>query len=121
MAGRLSWTQVRAITRVATPADEQTYVELARHATGAQSERLVRGVRRAQKILEDEADPEAATSLPPAACDRLELGYAGGRSHAACRLGEVEDRELTAQAAQPGLQPVGPGSGERPGACAPGQ
>ncbi|MDP9219224.1 MAG: HNH endonuclease [Actinomycetota bacterium] len=59
-AGRLSWTQVRAITRVATPADEDTYVELARHATGAQLERLVRGVRRAQRIAEDEADPEAA-------------------------------------------------------------
>ncbi|MDQ6875694.1 MAG: DUF222 domain-containing protein [Actinomycetota bacterium] len=60
MAGGLSWTQVRAVTRVATPSDEQTYVELARHATGAQLERLVRGVRRAQKIVEDEADPELA-------------------------------------------------------------
>jgi len=60
LAGGLSWTQVRAITRVATPADEGTYVEVARHATGAQLERLVRGVRRAQKIAEDEADPELA-------------------------------------------------------------
>jgi hypothetical protein len=58
--GRLSWTQVRAITRVASAADEATYVELARHATGAQIERLARGVRRAQRIAEDEADPEAA-------------------------------------------------------------
>jgi len=58
MAGGLSWTQVRAVTRVATPSDEQTYVELARHATGAQLERLVRGVRRAQRIAENEADPE---------------------------------------------------------------
>jgi len=56
----VSWTQVRAITRVATAADEQTYVELARHASGAQLDRLVRGVRRAQKIVEDEADPQAA-------------------------------------------------------------
>lgn len=60
MAGALSWTQVRALTRVATGSDEKTYVELARHATGAQLERLVRGVRRAQKIVEDEADPELA-------------------------------------------------------------
>jgi hypothetical protein len=59
-AGRLSWTQVRAITRVATPADEDTYVEVARHASGAQLERLARGVRRAQRIAEDEADPQAA-------------------------------------------------------------
>ncbi len=58
--GRLSWCQVRAITRVATSADEQTYVDAARHATGAQLEKLVRGVRRVQKIAEDEADPQAA-------------------------------------------------------------
>jgi hypothetical protein len=59
-AGRVSWTQVRAITRVATAEDEQTYVEAARHATGAQLERLVRGVRRARKVVEDEADPQQA-------------------------------------------------------------
>ncbi|MDQ2722731.1 MAG: HNH endonuclease [Actinomycetota bacterium] len=59
-AGRLSWTQVRAITRVATGADEASWVRLARSATGAQLERLVRGVRRAQRIEEDAADPEHA-------------------------------------------------------------
>lgn len=65
-AGRLSWTQVRAISRVATPADEQTFVELARHCTGAQLETLVRGVRRARKPAEDAADPEqAAWKLRP--------------------------------------------------------
>lgn len=58
--GQLSWTQVRAITRVATADDEQTYVEVARHATGAQLEKLVRGVRRARKIVADEVDPELA-------------------------------------------------------------
>ena len=58
--GRLSWTQVRAMTRVATPADEATYLECARHATGAQLEKLVRGVRRAQKLADDAADPERA-------------------------------------------------------------
>ncbi|MEO9221747.1 MAG: DUF222 domain-containing protein [Mycobacteriaceae bacterium] len=59
-AGRLSWTQVRAITRVGTPEDEASWVELARNATGAQLERLVRGVRRAQRTEDDAADPEAA-------------------------------------------------------------
>jgi len=42
-AGQLSWTQVRAVTRVATGADEASWVELARSATGAQLESLVRG------------------------------------------------------------------------------
>ena len=57
-AGTLSWTQVRAISRVAVPADEQTYLDLAQHATGAQLERLVRGVRRARRFDEDTVDPD---------------------------------------------------------------
>jgi hypothetical protein len=46
-AGELSFSQVRAITRVATAENEETYVGIARHATGGQLEQLVRGVRRA--------------------------------------------------------------------------
>jgi hypothetical protein len=41
--GELSYCKVRAVTRVATPETEETLVELARHATGAQVEKLVRG------------------------------------------------------------------------------
>ncbi len=58
--GELSYSQVRAISRVATADDEQTWIELGRVTTGAQLERLVRGVRRARKPVEDEADPELA-------------------------------------------------------------
>lgn len=42
-AGQLSYCKVRAITRVATPEIEAELVEIARHATGAQLEKLVRG------------------------------------------------------------------------------
>ena len=59
-AGELSYCQVRAITRVATADDETTFVELARCATGAQLERLARGLRRARRIAEDAADPLGA-------------------------------------------------------------
>jgi hypothetical protein len=59
-AGRLSYSQVRAITRVATPAEQERWVEAARCSTGGQLDRLVRGVRRARKIDEDAADPELA-------------------------------------------------------------
>lgn len=59
-AGLVSWSQVRAISRIACAADEQTYLELARHATGGQLERLARGVRRARRVNEDAADPELA-------------------------------------------------------------
>jgi hypothetical protein len=44
-SGELSFCKVRAITRVATAELEASLVELARHATGAQLERLVRGFR----------------------------------------------------------------------------
>jgi hypothetical protein len=56
----MSWSQVRAVTRVATEADQQTWIDCARFSTGAQLERLVRGVRRARRLAEDHADPAEA-------------------------------------------------------------
>ena len=49
-AGELSFTQVRAISRVATADDEQNFIGMARHATGGQLERLVGGLRRARTL-----------------------------------------------------------------------
>jgi Domain of unknown function (DUF222)/HNH endonuclease len=46
-SGALSYSKVRAITRVAEPATEEQLVMLAEHASGAVLERLVRGYRRA--------------------------------------------------------------------------
>jgi hypothetical protein len=62
-AGQLSFTQVRAISRVATGEDEQTYITIARHATGGQLERLVSAVRRARKLR---ARRQAASAGEPA-------------------------------------------------------
>jgi hypothetical protein len=59
--GRVSYSQARAITRVATPDDQQRWVDLARCTTAGQLEKLVRGVRRVRKLAEDEADPELAS------------------------------------------------------------
>jgi hypothetical protein len=59
-AGRMSWSQVRAVTRAARPDDGVDWVDLARSASGAQIEQLCRGVRRAHRIAEAETDPEAA-------------------------------------------------------------
>jgi len=53
--GRLSYAQVRAVTRIATPENEQRVLEIALAATGAQLERICRGFRRAT-----EADKEHA-------------------------------------------------------------
>lgn len=65
-AGRLSFTQIRALTRVATPQDEEVYVSIARHATGGQLERLVRGLRRATKLSEESAARKDGTFVPAA-------------------------------------------------------
>src|SRR3954465_4958403 len=45
--GRLSYAQVRAVTRIATPENEQRVVDIALAATGAQLERICRGFRKA--------------------------------------------------------------------------
>ncbi|MGH3462038.1 MAG: DUF222 domain-containing protein [Kribbellaceae bacterium] len=49
-AGRLSYSKVRAITRIATPELERDLVELAHASTAAQVERWVRGYRRADHL-----------------------------------------------------------------------
>jgi hypothetical protein len=58
--GRISYSKVRAITRVAEPDDGVDWVELARHSSGAQLEKVVRGIRRARFNEAAEADPETA-------------------------------------------------------------
>ena len=58
-AGRVSYAQARAITRIASAEDEGTWIELSRHATAAQLEKAVRGVGRARGGR-PEADQPAA-------------------------------------------------------------
>ena len=47
--GRVSYAQVRAVTRVATPSDGEQWVELAHVTSSAQLEKAVRGVSRARR------------------------------------------------------------------------
>ena len=63
--GQLSFSKVRALTRIATPANEATMLELARHATAAQVETVVRGWRRIDRLseAEDERRRHAARYL----------------------------------------------------------
>ncbi len=53
--GELSYSKVRAITRITTPENESELLEMARWATAAQLERLVRGYRRAVSLESAEA------------------------------------------------------------------
>ena len=48
--GELSYSKVRAITRVATPATEQDFIDVALHATAAQLERPTRSYARCVEI-----------------------------------------------------------------------
>ena len=51
-SGQLSFSKVRALTRIADPANEAKLLELAFHATAAQVEKLVRAYRRVGRLTE---------------------------------------------------------------------
>jgi len=53
--GRLSYAQVRAVTRIATPENEARVLEIALAATGAQLERICRAFRRATEVDREHA------------------------------------------------------------------
>jgi hypothetical protein len=59
--GKLSYSKVRALTRVATPQAEETLLMIARHGTAYRVESVVRGYRRAQQAVEP--DREARQQL----------------------------------------------------------
>jgi hypothetical protein len=54
--GRLSFSQVRAMTRVATPESEEELLEIAEHATAAQLEALIRRYRGVLEVELGDAD-----------------------------------------------------------------
>jgi len=56
--GELSYSQVRALTRIATPEMEGDLVELARHCTASQLEVVVRGYRGVLDRVLGDAEPE---------------------------------------------------------------
>ncbi|MHB8296646.1 MAG: HNH endonuclease, partial [Acidimicrobiales bacterium] len=63
-SGELSYSQVRAVTRVATAANEEAILELARHMTASQLESVVRSYRGCAKASEeDEANRQRRRRL----------------------------------------------------------
>ena len=56
--GELSYTQVRAVTRVTDASGEEEMLQVARSCSGEQIERLARGIRRAKAL----DDPEASAA-----------------------------------------------------------
>ena len=62
--GRLSYSQVRAITRIATSKNETTILDVALVATGAQMERICRGYRIATEGERDAASDRRVRARP---------------------------------------------------------
>jgi hypothetical protein len=54
--GRLSYSQARALTRVADPENERELLAMARHATAAQLDKLVRGYLKATEVRDQARD-----------------------------------------------------------------
>lgn len=74
-AGKLSYAKVRALSRVATPENEAKLLEMALYATGAQLERICRGVRTAL-TADDGPAPEGRSvrrRLLPGGMVKLEI------------------------------------------------
>lgn len=67
--GRLSYSKVRAISRVATPDNEESLVDAAMHSPTGQLERLVRGLQTAQRNG-DEDDKASASRASRSGRDR---------------------------------------------------
>jgi hypothetical protein len=57
MMGRLSYSKVRALIRVATLSNENVLLYVAQHATGAQVERVVSAYRRTSRLQEEQESP----------------------------------------------------------------
>lgn len=57
--GAVSYAKARAMTRVATAANEATLLEMAQHATASQLERICRGYRRVRAAEDAESRPES--------------------------------------------------------------
>ena len=63
-SGRLSYSQVRAVTRIAAPTNEMMILDLALVATGAQLERICRGYRTATEGEKDAAQDRRVRARP---------------------------------------------------------
>ncbi|MDQ1479197.1 MAG: hypothetical protein QOI44_58 [Actinomycetota bacterium] len=114
-AGVLSYSKVRALTRVATPANEASLVMIAQHATAAQVERTVRTYR---SVLsqDDELDEtnrrHAARYLR---CDWADDGMLEGRFKMPPEVGAVFLKAIALMREQIPVEPIDEnGSAEPP-------
>ena len=97
--GKLSYSKVRAVTRVATSATEDTLLHIALNGTAAHVERTVRGFRRVRRHLErDEA--EAMHERRYLNCRRESNGSVRVEARLAPEVGEMLIKALEAAGAE---------------------
>ncbi len=101
--GELTYAKVRAITRVATPENEELLVHYARAATASQLERIVRGYRRAGE-LEETNTAYARRSLS--------WSFDGEGGHMLTVRMTAEEKAVTEKALEEAASDVPSGTGE---------
>jgi hypothetical protein len=90
--GTISYSKTRAITRVATSANEATLIEMARHATASQLEKTCRGYRRVMteqqrerpESLADEEQRRSSDAAIRTTAWCASRPASGRRRHASC-------------------------------------
>ena len=88
-AGKLSYSKVRALTRVATPANEADLAMIAEHATAAQVERTVRAYR---GVLSQDEELDATNARHAARflrCEWAEDGFLDGHFRMTPEMGAL--------------------------------
>ena len=96
-AGVLSYSKVRAMTRIATPENEDYLLMLAEHGTAAQLERLIRAFRRVKRV-EETAKADGAQALRDVDWYYAEDGMFVIHARLPCEAGEMVMKALQAAA-----------------------
>jgi hypothetical protein len=110
--GRLSYAQVRAVTRIATPENEERVVDIAVAATGAQLERICRGFRKATQADEvHAAERSVRARVLGDGLVRLEVVLAADEADLVMKAVAEARKQLSSET----MKPRGPANaGERP-------
>ena len=103
--GRLSCAQVRAVTRIATPENEERVVDIAVAATGAQLERICRGFRKATQAEEiHAAERSVRARVLGDGLVRLEVVLAADEAELVMKAVAEARRQLSSET----MKPAGP-------------
>jgi hypothetical protein len=118
-AGTLSYSKVRALTRVATTENEASLLMIAQHATAAQVERTVRTYRGVLSRDDELAETNARHAARFLHCDWADDGSLEGRFRMTPEVGAVFLKAIALIREQIPPEPVAEnGSAEPPGAHA---